>query len=197
MATDKQIAANRRNSENSTGPKSGSGKAISSRNALKTGIDIASELMRVESKTDFDQLETEYYEDFAPANAIERALIDQLIRNEWILRRYAAVEPGVWHFRFQRNKNEDLGDAFVDASATFLRLDRIRNSAQRNYARALKELKALREERNADIPVREPAQPKPLESLTSELGSFHTFPQPPQPPAEIDPPDDEAPPIAA
>ena len=44
MATRKQIAANRRNSQESTGPRSDEGKARSSMNALKTGIDAKSQL---------------------------------------------------------------------------------------------------------------------------------------------------------
>jgi hypothetical protein len=40
MASEKQIAANRRNSMRSTGPKSRSGKFRSSRNALKHGFSL-------------------------------------------------------------------------------------------------------------------------------------------------------------
>jgi hypothetical protein len=42
MSTIRQIEANRRNSEKSTGPTSVTGKAASSRNALKTGISAKS-----------------------------------------------------------------------------------------------------------------------------------------------------------
>jgi len=38
MATDKQIAANRRNAQKSTGPKSLAGRARSSRNSLRHGL---------------------------------------------------------------------------------------------------------------------------------------------------------------
>ena len=42
MASQKQLAANRLNAQKSTGPRSVEGKAHSSMNALKTGIDAAS-----------------------------------------------------------------------------------------------------------------------------------------------------------
>jgi hypothetical protein len=42
MASERQIAANRRNAKKSTGPRSADGKARSSRNALRHGLSIAS-----------------------------------------------------------------------------------------------------------------------------------------------------------
>jgi hypothetical protein len=42
MASERQIAANRRNAKKSTGPRSAGGKARSRRNALRHGLSIAS-----------------------------------------------------------------------------------------------------------------------------------------------------------
>jgi hypothetical protein len=44
MATEKQRAANRRNAQKSTGPRSVEGKAVSSQNALKSSIDAKSQV---------------------------------------------------------------------------------------------------------------------------------------------------------
>jgi len=43
MATERQIAANRRNARRSTGPRSGAGKRRASRNALRHGLSVASD----------------------------------------------------------------------------------------------------------------------------------------------------------
>src|SRR5947207_703029 len=43
MATARQIAANRRNAQRSTGPRSAAGKSISSRNALRHGLSLPQE----------------------------------------------------------------------------------------------------------------------------------------------------------
>jgi hypothetical protein len=43
VATEKQIQANRRNAQRSTGPRSAAGKSISSRNAFQRGLSIAPE----------------------------------------------------------------------------------------------------------------------------------------------------------
>jgi hypothetical protein len=44
MATEKQIAANRRNATRSTGPRTAAGKAKSSRNAFRHGLSLAQEI---------------------------------------------------------------------------------------------------------------------------------------------------------
>ena len=44
MATDKQIAANRANALRSTGPKTAAGRAKSSRNALRHGLSLPTEM---------------------------------------------------------------------------------------------------------------------------------------------------------
>ena len=48
MATQAQIEANRRNAQRSTGPRSAQGKAVSSRNALKYGIEPTGLLVPVD-----------------------------------------------------------------------------------------------------------------------------------------------------
>ena len=48
MATEKQIEANRRNSQLSTGPRTDAGKSISRMNALKSGLHAVSHVIRSE-----------------------------------------------------------------------------------------------------------------------------------------------------
>src|SRR6516164_4405877 len=43
MATAKQIAANRRNAQRSTGPRTAAGRSVSSRNALRHGLSLHQE----------------------------------------------------------------------------------------------------------------------------------------------------------
>ena len=67
MPTDSQIQANRRNAKKSTGPRSAEGKAASSQNALKTGIDAKSPVIRGEDHATLEALATRYHERFQPA----------------------------------------------------------------------------------------------------------------------------------
>jgi hypothetical protein len=67
MATNRQTEAHRMNAQKSTGPRSAEGKAASSMNALKSGIDAESALIRGEDKTALETLTAEYYRRFQPA----------------------------------------------------------------------------------------------------------------------------------
>ena len=102
MASDKQIAANRRNSLKSTGPTSVAGKAASSMNALKTGLRAKSLIIPGESAKDLQQLIDEYYAAYQPATPAARGLVDDLIRSEWTLRRLDTSEASLWQLPERR-----------------------------------------------------------------------------------------------
>ena len=67
MSSQRQIEANRRNAQKSTGPTSVTGKAASSMNALKTGIHAKSLVLPSEKLADLEQLIEEYYNRHNPA----------------------------------------------------------------------------------------------------------------------------------
>src|SRR5690242_8124156 len=93
MPTTKQLEANRRNAKKSTGPRTPEGKAAASRNALKTGIDAKAETMLpFEDPAKLEALTSEYYDRFHPATPEQRCLVDDLISDEWQLRRFRAIE---------------------------------------------------------------------------------------------------------
>jgi hypothetical protein len=170
MPTDKQRAASRANSQKSTGPRSAAGKAASRFNALKHGIYAVHQIMFDEKPEDLAELAAEYHELYSPADAKQRFLVDTLVANEWRLRRMRRVEAELWQSASDLFivKNLDTtvtctsGDAFATDSATFERLQRLVNSCERVYHRALKELA----QRNHGLPVSptetqpEPAAPQ-------------------------------------
>src|ERR1039457_4640886 len=96
MSTAKQTDANRRNATKSTGPSSAEGKAASSQNALKTGIDAESLVIRGESRPTLEALTTRYLDRFQPSTPEQSVLVDALISADWLLRRLRKVEPDVW-----------------------------------------------------------------------------------------------------
>jgi len=76
MPTPKQLAANRRNAQNSTGPRTGEGKARSSRNALRSGIDARSQtIIHSETPADLEYLKNEYRDPFCPSIPEQRMLV--------------------------------------------------------------------------------------------------------------------------
>ncbi len=112
MSTEKQRAANIENARKSTGPNTEGGKAISSQNALKTGIDAKCEVIKFESRPEYDTLISEFYHRFRPTSPEERSLGDSLIRSEWLSRRYMCVETSVWTREFDSSDHDALGTAF-------------------------------------------------------------------------------------
>jgi hypothetical protein len=161
MATARQIKANRINAQKCTGPRTPTGRAISSQNALKTGIDAKSEIIRTENHATYDALIAAFYTRFRPATPEERRLVDNLIRNEWLSRRYMAAAANVINQNFDKHQDTDLGRVFLECSDQICRAQRRINVAVRDFARALKQLNALRALRLAEVPT-QPATNTPL-----------------------------------
>jgi hypothetical protein len=173
MATENQIRANRINAEKSTGPKSENGKAISSQNALKTGIDAKSEIIRLENPADHAELTAAFHTRFAPATPEELSLVDALIRFEWLSRRYACVDTAIWENRFAAKDTRALGEVFLAESAKICRAVMTFNSVRRGFNATLKQLTDLQAKRAQSAPIETAAPNKPL---NPKLGSFLQFP---------------------
>ncbi len=78
MSSQAQIDANRVNSQKSTGPTSPEGKAVSSLNALKSGIDAQSEIIRDEDPAALAALSAAFHLEFHPSGPNQLALVDTL-----------------------------------------------------------------------------------------------------------------------
>ena len=187
MATRRQIAANRRNAQLCQGPTSPAGRAISSMNALKTGIDAKSEILPTENPADLAELTAEYYNSHAPATSEERDLVDKLICNEWLSRRYRRAEAVVWEKQLSRTNSPSLGAAFVAASPALCRVGRRQNAAHRDFQTALTKLLAFQAARQQDL-LSQPSETKPL---NHELDSNLIFMKPASapPPSRRESPD--------
>ena len=160
MASQKQTEANRLNSQNSTGPRSPEGKSASRMNALKSGIDAKSQVIRGEKAANLETLKTEYHDRFHPTTPEQRMLVDTLIDADWLLRRFRIVEAQLWEegslSAFKPNDEITLGQSYCENSNQFTRLQRRIDTAQRNYRNALQELQHLQAE-NRPLPDPEPA----------------------------------------
>lgn len=104
MPSEKQLLANRKNAQKSTGPKSLEGKALVSQNALKHGILSKELILPWEKTTDFESLELEINEYFRPLGAMEKLLVDRLTALTWRLKRIGQIETGL----YSRNRYETL-----------------------------------------------------------------------------------------
>jgi hypothetical protein len=161
MSTLRQIEANRRNAQKSTGPTSVTGKAVSSMNALKTGIHAKSLVLPTENLADLQQLIDEYYQSHHPASPEARLLLDDLIRCEWTLRRLGAAETQLFEYAHQEAYREEdefpLGQSCMDKHKAFGQLQWRIDSTRRALYRALHALQQLEA---APAPA-SPVQPDP------------------------------------
>jgi hypothetical protein len=178
MATEKQIAANRRNAQSSTGPRSAEGKAAASRNALKTGLYCRGIIIGHELYTNLEALEAAFTAEYQPATPTERSLVDSLIHYEWMLRRYRWLETETWHATQDLLTSAQMestwsGHAFILQPA-ISRIHRLRNATQRQFRDTVAELRSLQAERAAAPPPHppEPDDPQPNENTSpdSEIG---------------------------
>src|ERR1700675_2388644 len=129
MATQSQIEANRRNAQHSTGPRTAQGKAASSMNALKTGIDAESSVIPGEDAAALAALTERFYQDCQPQTVIESTLVDNIIRASWLLRRFDRIDaeiliPSIEDSSRYPSPNGPAGKAFHQTSTTQSRLQR-------------------------------------------------------------------------
>src|ERR1035441_3608649 len=152
MATPQQIAANRQNAQKSTGPRTPEGKAVSSQNAFKSGLDADSQFCYGEQRADFYRLQVEYFTRFSPQSPDERFYVDTLIRNEWSLRRLFRAEAHLWEFNTTRASCRDgtrRGEGFDPSTPVFVRLHRRITLFEKSYKEPLADLRTLQEARLA------------------------------------------------
>jgi len=173
MSTLRQIEANRRNAQKSTGPASVTGKAASSMNALKTGIHAKSLVLPTEDQAELNELVEDSYRSFHPTTPEARSLVDEFIYCEWSLRRLRAAETESWLHQdldaFHGPTKYPLGYSATIHSNTFSRLQYRMDATRRARERALQSLKQLQVEAAAapaPDPLPEPSEPATPPSLT-------------------------------
>jgi hypothetical protein len=154
MASLKQIEANRRNALLSTGPTSAAGKAVSSMNALKTGIQAKSQVIRGEDPAALELLTEEYYERFPPQGPEERDLLDVIISNVWLLRRLRNTEAEIWNSQMywdtEHGETDYLQARAYGASETIDRCHSRMAAVERSLRTNLETLHRLRKQRLAE-----------------------------------------------
>lgn len=148
MMSQKQLAANRRNAQQSTGPRSVEGKARVSQNALKTGLYAQGIVIGTELGSKLEELEAQFTAEYHPTTPTERSLVDQLIHCEWMLRRFRWVETEVWKVAVKRLGSSEManispiGYAYSD-NPSISRVYRQRAAIHKMYRETIAELRRL------------------------------------------------------
>ena len=116
MASEAQVAANRRNARKSTGPKTDAGRAVASRNALRHGLTAEQLVLFDERAEDLARFREELRAALDPADAVEEALAERIVLCAWRLRRAARIEAGLLNAEAAAEEDQGsepgLGSAF-------------------------------------------------------------------------------------
>jgi hypothetical protein len=96
MTSFRQIEANRRNAQLSTGPVTEEGKRRSRQNAVRHGLTAETVIDALEDAEDYAAFEMAVTADYDAQTAVERELVLRLASLLWRLRRATAIESGLF-----------------------------------------------------------------------------------------------------
>ncbi len=154
MLSQRQLDANRRNAQLSTGPRTPEGRAAVSLNALRHGLTAQIAVLPNENPEEFRELRDAFFDEYHPAGPTETLLVEQLATAAWRLRRVRALETGLFNIRIS-DLREDKSDPPLDprarafaydtsGSRSIETLSRYETRTERSFYRALHELQRLR-----------------------------------------------------
>jgi hypothetical protein len=160
MATQKQIEANRRNAQRSTGPVTELGKGIAKFNALKHGMTASTAVLPYEDPISYAELRESFVASYKPANAVEAALVETVANSYWRLLRIRRVETatitlGVRGLKKRNNisleprHDDDMAMAVVlnEDDDTLRNIERHQTRIERCYFQAMETLRKMQKER--------------------------------------------------
>ena len=126
-----------------TGPKTPEGKLISSQNARTHGLTSKKLFLPGENQEEFAELREGWFAQFPPESQAERAMVEQLARNDWFVkraeRRYEEVE--------ERLGDSHAGDWSEEQFRLLERILRYKTTAERSFQRSLSIVRQLRKDR--------------------------------------------------
>ncbi len=171
MASAKQLTANQRNAQKSSGPKTSRGKSLSKMNALRHGLRAEQVLVPGEDEREFADLRRCLFEDLQPEGGLEVELFYGLVLDFWRLRRLRMVEGGLFVNGMDISNSSgssqscdaghdlelqrELGQAFKNyhAPRAFGCLSRYEASLTRSIHRAINKLLELQAARREQLPI--------------------------------------------
>jgi hypothetical protein len=174
MVSARQQAANERNAQKSTGPKTPQGKAVSRNNALRHGLRAENILLPGEEPSARATVTEAYYQEFKPVGPVEHRHVERLIAIDWRMRRIEAMETGALTWCSEPAIEAMINDLRMPGSL-LTKIWRYDRQLDRSYHQTLKDLRTIqaqREEGEALISQSEPGpapQPSPDQPVESSI----------------------------
>lgn len=147
MATPRQIDANRRNAQKSTGPKTPEGKAAVSLNSLRHGLRARTVVLPGENRGEFQQLCDELEAEWQPLTRTEQFYLEQMVVAHWKLKRMEVAEASIYAQSAAAAIQLPLLDRLWQAQVRL----------ERSYARAQHELERIQISRGNQVTEEAPA----------------------------------------
>lgn len=152
MTTEKQIEANRENALKSTGPVSLEGKSRASKNALKYGILSKDLVVSGEKVSEYQAFRQSLIETFRPEGNMEALLVEKIAYLAWRQRRAIQAESSLFHKGLSNEWNRKSLESFFQGREgdCLQNLSRYEANIEKNFYRALHQLKELQKTRKED-----------------------------------------------
>jgi hypothetical protein len=160
MASQKQIDANRRNAQRSTGPTTDLGKAVAKFNSLKHGMTAATAVLPYEDADSYSQLRESFVDTYKPANAVESSLVETIANSYWRLLRIRRVETAAFDMGIRglkkkynysqaplKDDDQTLVVILNDDEDPLLRIERHQTRIERCYFQAIDTLRKVQKDR--------------------------------------------------
>jgi hypothetical protein len=148
MATQKQLEANRRNAQRSTGPRTPDGKQIAAQNAIRHGFTSTNVLLPGDDPAEYQRFVTGVRLYFSPVGELEKFLVQLISDTSWGRLRFSRIEAGVLRFLVSDGVEPDV---LAEASSRLLEtLSRYGTTKERTLTRAMRDLERLQDRRRRD-----------------------------------------------
>src|ERR1700722_16125323 len=119
MISDKQLEANRRNAQRSTGPKTEEGKKVAALNARRHHLTGQVTTMTEADRIMHDAFSAAIVENLAPEGAMETQLAQRIATDSWRLNRISAVEDNLYALGHSAKSDEiETEDPEIHAALT-------------------------------------------------------------------------------
>jgi hypothetical protein len=153
---------NRKNAKKSTGPRTPTGKARSSQNAIKTGLYSATALLPTEDPEEYRAHAESYALSLKPQDPVQADLVKTLSDNVWCLRRIrhlVAVQTGRAAAMFGEDGSRPPYSVMAVETRTLESFSRHEHRLQNAIVKTLKLLKDLQKEPPREEALPDAAQP--------------------------------------
>lgn len=125
----------------SGGSQTEEGKAVASRNSLKTGAYSSIVVLPGEDEADFHELETQFISDFSPQDIAEVAMVSQLAVTVWKKLRLERLEQSAALTALNRSFSEyDFNPYDIQLDSAMIELIPVLDSFTEDYVQAMRDM---------------------------------------------------------